>query len=123
MPTVPSKFTCDGTFDGATNTKPDAVIYPVTGGGGARLHSTNLNNLPELWQRDRTTWGPFTVRHISDRHSFTVVRVSPSTLFIRQVAVDWIGLRPAERHEPAVTRERTEAALAGGAAGARRLTV
>lgn len=86
--TVPGKFTLDEQFDGVTNTRPDGVIYLVTGGGGARLYSTNLSNKPELWPRDKTTWAPFTVRHISDRHSFSLVSVTPAMLSFRQVAAD-----------------------------------
>ncbi len=83
--TVPGKFTLDEKFDGVKNTAPDGILYLVTGGGGAKLYNTNLNNKPELWQRDKTTWAPFTVRLISDRHSFTAVSVTPDRCLLRQV--------------------------------------
>lgn len=85
---VPGKFKLDEKFDGVTNTRPDGILYLVTGGGGARLYNTNLNNKPELWQRDKTTWAPFTVKHISDRHSFSLVNVTPALFVLRQVAED-----------------------------------
>ena len=85
---VPGKFTLDEKFDGAKQTVADGVIYLVTGGGGAGLYGKNLNAKPELWQRDKTTWAPYTVKHISDRHSFTLVQATPTELTIRQISRD-----------------------------------
>ena len=54
----------------STRTRPDGVIYVVTGAGGARLYNTEQNDDPASWQ-------PFTARFVSNVHSLTVVDVTP----------------------------------------------
>jgi hypothetical protein len=53
------------------------VVYVVTGAGGAKLDSKNLQANPDLWQ-------PFTAKLIGDRHTFTVVDFSPEKLSVEQ---------------------------------------
>ncbi|MBM3724960.1 MAG: metallophosphoesterase family protein [Acidobacteria bacterium] len=76
---VEGEFTLDKQFDGVERTRPDGVIYVVTGAGGARLYDTDQNGAPATWQ-------PFTKEFHSSVHSLTVVDVKPDQLTIRQVA-------------------------------------
>ncbi len=72
-------WTLDKKYDGNKNTRPDGVIYLVTGGGGASLYDTDQEKKPETWQ-------DFTVKFISSRHSLTVVNVDGKKLSVRQIA-------------------------------------
>ena len=78
---VPGSWTLDKAFDGQSNTRPQGVIYIVTGAGGNTLYN------PEQ-QDDRTSWQPFTHKFVSKVHSLTVADVDGSTLTVRQVAAD-----------------------------------
>lgn len=71
-------ITCDMNFDGETVTKPDGVIYLVTGAGGAKLDANGLTWRKELWK-------PFTHKVLGDRYSFTVCDLDGDTLTIRQI--------------------------------------
>jgi acid phosphatase type 7 len=71
----------DKNYDGQTRTKPDGVIYLVTGAGGASLYN------PEQ-QNDSASWQPFTTKFIADTHSFTVVDADGTSLRVRQVSVE-----------------------------------
>jgi hypothetical protein len=75
---VPGKFVYDTKFDGVQNTVPNGIIYIVTGGGGAKLDSKELDGLPSLWQ-------PSTVKLLGARHSFTVADFSPAALRLTQI--------------------------------------
>ena len=75
---VEGRWTLDAAFDGATRTRPDGIIYVVTGAGGARLYDTGLGG-------DPSAWPAFTARVVSDVHSLTVVDVTPTALTVRQV--------------------------------------
>jgi len=76
---VPGRWTFDTAYDGLTRTRPDGVIYVVTGAGGARLYNTEQGDDPASWQ-------PYTARLVSNTHSLTVLDVSPDTLTVRQVS-------------------------------------
>jgi 3',5'-cyclic AMP phosphodiesterase CpdA len=78
---VGGRWTLDKSFDGRTNTRPDGVIYVVTGAGGQHLYN------PEQ-QDDPASWQPFTDKFISKVNSLTVVDVRGPTLTVRQVAAD-----------------------------------
>jgi predicted MPP superfamily phosphohydrolase len=71
----------DKAYDGQTRTKPDGVIYLVTGGGGAGLYNPEQQNDPASWQ-------PFTTKFIADTHSLTVVDVDGKSLVVRQMSED-----------------------------------
>lgn len=76
---VDGDFKFDKEFgDGGIHTSPHGVIYIVTGGGGAALYNTDLQATPEKWQ-------PFTQKYVADRHSFTLVEITGSTLRLRQI--------------------------------------
>ena len=76
---VDGEIVIDTKFDGVENTRPDGVIYIVTGGGGAKLQAIDLP--PEGWL-------PFTHKLMHDRHFFTVVDVEDATLTVRIVSED-----------------------------------
>ncbi len=76
---VSGRWTLDTTFDGKTHTKPNGVIYLVTGGGGARLYNPDQNDDPSSWQE-------YTARFVSHTHSLTVVDVEASKLSVKQVS-------------------------------------
>ncbi|GAC1466538.1 MAG: hypothetical protein NVSMB9_07190 [Isosphaeraceae bacterium] len=72
-------FSLDRTYDGTTHTRPDGVIYIVTGAGGARLYNVDQHDVP-------TSWKDYTARFVSNIHSLTLVDVTPDTLTLRQVS-------------------------------------
>ncbi len=76
---VKGRWTFDTVYDGATHTRPDGVIYIVTGAGGARLYNTDQGDDPSSWQ-------PYTARLVSNVHSLTVVDLSADVLTVRQVS-------------------------------------
>jgi 3',5'-cyclic AMP phosphodiesterase CpdA len=78
---VDGRWTLDGAYDGRTSTRPDGVIYVITGAGGQRLYN------PEQ-QDDQASWQPFTHRFVSKVHSFTVVDVEPDRVDVRQLSAD-----------------------------------
>ena len=71
----------DTRFDGKTHTRPDGIIYLVTGGGGAKLYN------PEQ-QADPKSWQEFTVKYVADTHSLTYASVKGNALTIRQITQD-----------------------------------
>jgi hypothetical protein len=75
------RWTLDKTFDGRTATRPQGVIYLITGAGGAELYN------PEQ-QDDPGSWREFTHKFLSKVHSLTVAEVNGSNLTVRQVALD-----------------------------------
>jgi len=77
---VNGRWTLDKKFDGKRITKPNGVIYIVTGAGGQSLYN------PEQ-QKDKDSWQKFTKKFISTKHSFTVLDVKAKTLTLRQVDV------------------------------------
>jgi hypothetical protein len=77
---VGGRWTLDRLFDGITRTRPEGVIYLVTGAGGASLYN------PEQ-QDDPTTWKEFTQKFVSKIHSLTVAEVDGSRLIVRQVSL------------------------------------
>ncbi len=79
--TVSGDFRIDRTFDGRTSTKPDGIIYIITGGGGAPLSGAHIQNRPEAWQ-------PFTAKVVADQYSFSECSVDGKTLVIHQIAAD-----------------------------------
>ncbi|MEA2631230.1 MAG: acid phosphatase type 7, partial [Chloroflexota bacterium] len=62
---VAGRWTLDTAYDGVTRTRPDGIIYVISGAGGARLYSSN--------HEDDASRQPFTARFIADTHSLTVV--------------------------------------------------
>jgi hypothetical protein len=76
---IDGDFTIDKSFDGATDTTPDGVLYIVTGAGGAGAYDPDqTENSP--------TWQPFTAKLIGDVYSITVADVDSERLILRQVS-------------------------------------
>jgi hypothetical protein len=83
---VDGKFTLDEKFDGVTHTKADGILYIVSGSGGAGLYDIPISNNPELWKHEPAeNWVPFTVKLISDVHSFTLLETAGKTLVMKQI--------------------------------------
>ena len=78
---VTGKWTLDKTFDGKKHTKPNGVIYIVTGAGGQELYNPEQQNNPNSWQK-------FTDKFISTVHSISVVDINNRVLKLRQLSAD-----------------------------------
>lgn len=78
---VNGEWRLDKTFDGVKNTKPNGIIYIVTGAGGQELYNPEQNDDPDSWQK-------FTDKFISNTHSLTVADVEGTRLTIRQLKAD-----------------------------------
>jgi acid phosphatase type 7 len=76
---VAGQWTLDKSFDGRANTRPQGVIYLVTGAGGAGLYNSEQTDDPASWQE-------FTHKFLAKVHSLTVADVNGSTLTVRQVS-------------------------------------
>jgi hypothetical protein len=75
---ITGRFTLDESFDGVSVTKPDGIIYLVSGAGGADLYSEKTSG-------DRATWPPFTAKYVNTQHSLTVLDVDRQSVTIRQL--------------------------------------
>jgi len=76
---VKGRWTLDTAFDGKSKTKPEGVIYLVTGGGGARLYNEDQSGEP-------TTWQEYTAKFVANTHSLTIVDVDVAKLSVKQVS-------------------------------------
>jgi 3',5'-cyclic AMP phosphodiesterase CpdA len=76
---VEGRWTLDKAFDGEQRTRPDGIIYLVTGAGGAGLYDPEQETDPASWQ-------PFTTRFIARTHSLTLVDVNGKRLTARQIS-------------------------------------
>ena len=78
---VEGKIAIDRAYDGSPRTKPDGIIYLVTGAGGADLYDEDQTDAISTWQ-------PFTTKFIANIHSLTVVDVTPDIAIVQQVDAD-----------------------------------
>ena len=78
---VEGTFTFDKEYDGQTKTKPSGPIYVVTGGGGAKLYSPDLDDKPEKWK-------PFTKKYVGSVNSFSVMDIDGKKLTVQQLSLD-----------------------------------
>ena len=78
---VTGRWTLDKDFNGKRNTKPNGVIYIVTGAGGQGLYN------PEQ-TKDKDSWQKFTVKFESTVHSFTLLDVNGAVLTLSQVDIN-----------------------------------
>lgn len=76
---VNGRWVLDKRFDGKTNTRPDGIIYIVTGSGGQELYNPEQNDDPDSWQK-------YTDKFISNLHSLSVIDVDGKTLTLRQIS-------------------------------------
>jgi acid phosphatase type 7 len=77
---VPGRWMLDKTFDGRAHTRPQGVIYLITGGGGNHLYNPEQQDDPASWQN-------FTVKFVSKIHSLTIADVSGPNLTVRQMSL------------------------------------
>jgi hypothetical protein len=95
---VAGRWTLDRAFDGWTRTRPDGIIYLVTGAGGARLYDS--------WSREGSSRQEFTAKFAANTHSLTVVDVEAARLVVRQISsggeeIDrFVVTRRGEEDEP-----------------------
>ena len=83
---VDGTFELDLDFDGKTNTLANGVIHVITGAGGGALYDYGLTDNPELWKKDTPeNWAPYTVKLVSDRHSFTWIETNGKELHLQQI--------------------------------------
>jgi hypothetical protein len=82
---VPGTFTVDRAFDGRANTKPNGVIYIVTGAGGKHLYDPGYSDNPSLWRHPEDDNVEYVARFVSDRHSITVFDLDAKSLLMRQI--------------------------------------
>ena len=75
---VDGKITLDKAYDGTLKTRPDGIIYLVTGSGGADLYDPEQTD-------DVASWQPFTTKFVADIHSLTVVDITPTEAAVRQI--------------------------------------
>ena len=76
---VDGDFEFDETFDGASDTTPEGVVYIVTGAGGAGAYDPDQTD-------NVATWQPFTQKLVSDVYSFTAVDIDGSRLTLKQIS-------------------------------------
>jgi acid phosphatase type 7 len=82
---VDGVFTLDKKFNGKRRSRPDGVIYIVTGAAGAGLYDTAFSKSPKTWVHTPVeNWVPFTVKLISHVHSFSMIETKNSRLVFRQ---------------------------------------
>jgi acid phosphatase type 7 len=83
---VDGTFALDTLYDGITQTKPNGIIYIVTGAGGGGLYDISLSEKPESWRHNIPgNWVPFTEKLISDRHSFSLIETRGKILTLQQI--------------------------------------
>jgi predicted phosphodiesterase len=87
---VNGDFQLDEAFDGDTNTRPDGVVYIVSGGGGATLYNAkDFSKTVESLKKDNpTNWVEFTAKYVADKNSFAIVELSPTELTLRAITLD-----------------------------------
>jgi hypothetical protein len=83
---VDGTFALDREYDGKMKTRPNGIIYLVTGAGGAGLYDTLISNKPETWRHEPAeNWVPFTAKLISHVHSFSTIETDNNLLTFRQI--------------------------------------
>jgi len=86
---VDGDFTLDENFDGIINTKPKGVIHIISGGGGAQLYKGDLAKLAEAIKKEHAqNYYDITAKYLSDKHSFSVIELTPTTFELRQISID-----------------------------------
>jgi predicted phosphodiesterase len=75
---APGEFAIDDHFDGSAKTKPNGLVYIVTGAGGMSLKEGSKDDKPSMWE-------PYTAKFHGSTHSFTLVDSTPDRITIRQL--------------------------------------
>jgi hypothetical protein len=82
---VPGTFRIDRTFDGVSDTRPDGVLYVVTGAGGKHLYDPAFTNNPALWAHADDGQADYVVKMVADRHSLSVFDVDGNSVTMAQI--------------------------------------
>ncbi len=69
----------DKKFDGAAHTKPEGIIYLVSGGGAANLYN------PEQ-QSDPSNLQGFMYKYLADTHSLTYAFINEGYMRVKQIS-------------------------------------
>jgi hypothetical protein len=84
---VNGTLTLDREFDGVQKTRPDGVIHLVSGGGGAKLYSLDLDKtVAQLMKEHPDNYQPLTAKYVPE-HSFTVIDMTRDTLTVEQINI------------------------------------
>ena len=82
---VAGTFTVDHQFDGISRTRPDGVLYIVTGAGGKHLYDPGFTDNPALWTHEEDDHADYVSRMITDRHSLSVFDIDGKHLTMAQI--------------------------------------
>jgi hypothetical protein len=79
--TVDGDFTFDKQYDGVSKTRPQGIIYLVTGAGGAPLYGP-------ITEKNASIPKTFTLKFDSTHYCFTACDIDGPTLKVKQIAGD-----------------------------------
>ena len=82
---VPGTFTIDRSFDGVANTRPNGILYIVTGAGGKHLYDADFTDNPARWKHADDANADYVVKMVTDRHSLTVFEIDGMRLTMVQI--------------------------------------
>jgi hypothetical protein len=82
---VPGTFTIDRSFDGVANTRPNGILYIVTGAGGKHLYDPDFTDNPARWKHADDGHADYVVKMVTDRHSLSVFEVDGTRLTMAQI--------------------------------------
>ena len=82
---VPGTFTIDRAFNGVNNTRPDGILYIVTGAGGKHLYDPGFTDNPARWTHADDGQADYVVKMVTDRHSLSVFDVDDTRLTMAQI--------------------------------------
>ena len=82
---VPGTFTIDTTFDGVTKTRPNGILYIVTGAGGKHLYDAGWTDTPDKWKRVEDGHVDYVVKMVTDRHSLSVFDIDGPRVTMTQI--------------------------------------
>jgi 3',5'-cyclic AMP phosphodiesterase CpdA len=85
---VNGSLALDREYDGVSNTRPNGVIHLVSGGGGAKLYSLDLQKTVEQLMKDHPdNYQPLTAKYVPE-HSFTVFDMTSDELAVEQINLE-----------------------------------
>lgn len=82
---TPGTFHVDRAFDGRKHTRPNGLIYIVTGAGGNNLYDPEINDNPKNWKHEDDNNVEYVARAVSDRHSLSVFEIQGKKLYMAQI--------------------------------------
>ena len=91
---VNGTFVFDEEFDGVTKTVPRGIIHVVSGGGGATLYNAKEfdKTVAQLAKDNPGNYTPLTAKYVADKHSFSLIELSPTELVLKQISLDGVEL-------------------------------